>query len=463
MNAPGPRRSASSSAVERLKSLGIPTTLPRISWRDLATSLGPFFLAFVIAILIAVRYLHPAPPTTLTITSGADGSIFRRTADSYQKILARNGVTLRVLPSEGSQENLKRLLDPNSKIDIGFVQGGLAGGLDIDGLVSLGSLFYEPLWVFYRNPKPISQLSELRGRRIAIGPEGSGTHALALALLKANGIGAEGTAQLTDLSGKAAASTLLAGKIDAVFMMSDSSVPESVGELLHAHDIRLFEFTQADSYIRRFRYLSELDLPPGTFDLGANIPASRIAMLAPTVELVAHAGLHPALSDLLIEAARDVHGRAGLLHAAGEFPAPLEHEYPISDDATRFYKSGKSWSYRYMPFWLASVVDRVLVVVIPALIVLVPALRVIPTIYSWRIRTRIHRRYAELIALERVTLGAATEAEREPLRRRLEEIDKAVITLKIPASFVEQVYVLREHIKFVRERLAEAPAAESSG
>jgi len=357
---------------------------------------------------------------------------------------------------------LKRVLDPNSKVDIAFVQGGLAGELDIDGLMSLGSLFYEPLWVFYRNPSPILRLSELRGRRIAIGPEGSGTLALALALLKANGIGAKGTAELTDLSGKAAASALLGRQIDAVFMMSDSSVPESVGELLHARDIRLFEFTQADGYLRRFRYLSKLELPPGTFDLGANIPASGITMLAPTVELVARAGLHPALSDLLIEAARDVHSRPGLLHAAGEFPAPLEHEYPISDDATRFYKSGKSWSYRYMPFWLASVVDRVLVVVIPGLLVLVPTLRLIPTIYSWRIRTRIHRRYAELIALERVTLGATTEAEREPLRRRLEEIDKAVITLKIPASFVEQVYVLREHIKFVRERLAEAPAAERS-
>ena len=181
------------------------------------------------------------------------------------------------------------------------------------------------------------------------------------------------------------------------------------------------------------------------------------------MELVARVGLHPALSDLLIEAAREVHGRAGLLHAAGEFPAPLDHEYPISGEAARFYKSGKSLSYRYMPFWLATLVDRILVVLIPTLIVVVPALRLLPAAYRWRIRSRIHRRYAELMALERVTLQTATDAEREPLRRRLEEIEKAVINLKIPAAFADQVYVLREHIKFVRDRLAEVPAVESSG
>jgi hypothetical protein len=342
------------------------------------------------------------------------------------------------------------------------VQGGLAGDIETDGLISLGSLFYEPLYIFYRNPTPINKLSQLRGRRVAIGPEGSGTRALALALLKANGIEGKDSAQLTDLSSKAVTSALLGRQIDAAFMMSDSSAPENVRELLHAPDVRLFEVTQLDAYTRRFRYLSKLELGPGTFDLGSNIPSSSITLLAPTVELVARDGLHPALSDLLIEAAREVHGRAGVLHAASEFPAPLEHEYPISDDAARFYKSGKSFSYRHMPFWLATLVDRILVVLIPTLIVVVPALRLIPTAYRWRIRSRIYRRYGELMALERETLQTTTDAEREPLRHRLEEIDKAVINLKIPAAFADQVYVLRDHIKFVRERLAQAPIVKSS-
>jgi len=439
----------------------IPPVWRRISWRDLTTTIAPVFFAFVIAVLITMHYLRPAPPTSLTITSGPDGSIFRRNADKYQKILAHNGVTLKILSSEGSLENLKRLIDPKSKVDVGFVQGGLASTVETEDLVSLGSLFYEPLYIFYRSPAPIQKLSELRGRRVALGPEGSGTRALALTLLKANNIDKD-SAQLSDLSGKQVTTALLDRQVDAAFMTGDDAAPENIRELLHAPDIRLFDVTQVDGYLRRFRYLSKIELGPGTFDLGSNIPPSPVTLLAPTVELIAHAGLHPALSDLLIEAAREVHGRAGVLHAAGEFPAPLEHEYPISDDALRFYKSGKSFSYRYMPFWLATLVDRVLVVLIPTMIVLVPGLRLIPALYRWRIRSRIHRRYAELMALERLTLQAHTGAEREPLRQRLEEIERAVINLRIPAAFADQAYVLREHIKFVRERLADVPAAKTS-
>jgi len=430
------------------------------SWRDLAVSSAPVLLALLAAVLITVHFLQPAPPTTLTMVGGPEGSAFRRAADRYQNILARSGVTLKILASEGSKDNLRQLTDPDIDVDVALVQGGLADTAETDDLVSLGSVFYEPLFIFYRGAQPLQRLSELRGRRIAIGPEGSGTHALAQALLKANGVEPRNDPSLTDLGGEAVAKALVSGRIDAAFMMSDSSVTENIRVLLHAPGVRLFDVTQADGYMRQFRYLGQLHLGAGTFDLGANIPPQPVTLLAPTVELVARSGLHPALSDLLIEAAREVHGHAGLLRSAGEFPAPLEHEYPISDDAARYYKSGKSFSYRHLPFWLATIVDRIVVVLIPALILLIPALRLIPAIYSWRVRRRIHRRYAELMALERLTLAADTEEQRQPLRQRLEEIDKAVITLKIPAAFADQVYVLREHIKFVRERLASgAPAA----
>ena len=436
------------------------TFLQGITWRDIAATSTPLFVTLLAAAAIAVHFLKPAPPTTLTMAGGPDGSAFRRAADKYQTILARSGVTLTVLPSEGSADNLNRLTDPDVDVDVALVQGGLADTAETDELVSLGSLFYEPLFVFYRSASPIHRLSELRGRRIAIGHEGSGTHALARALLKANGVEPRNDPALTDLGGDAVARALIDGRIDAAFMMSDSSVTENIRELLHAPGIRLFSVTQPDAYLRNFRYLAKLELGPGTFDLGANIPPEPVTLLAPTVELIARSGLHPALSDLLIEAAREVHGHAGLLRTAGEFPAPLEHEYAISDDAARYYKSGKSFSYRYLPFWLATIVDRIIVVLIPALLLLIPSLRLLPSIYSWRIRRRIHRRYAELMALERLTLAATTDAQRQPLRQRLEEIDKGVITLKIPAAFADQVYVLREHIKFVRERLAAGSAAD---
>jgi ABC-type amino acid transport substrate-binding protein len=430
--------------------------LKRVSWRDLATSIAPFALALVLVSVAAVHYLRPAPPTRLAIAGGPAGSSFRNAAERYAKILARNGVRLDTVATEGSQDNLRRLLDERSGVDVGFVQGGLAEGDAAERLVSLGSLFFEPVFVFYRSAVPARTLSELRGRRVAVGPQGSGTRTLALALLKANGLEPGKGLRAVDLGGAQAVSALLARRVDAVFMMSDSSVPADVIALEHAPEVRLFDVVQTDAYLRRFRYLSRIDLGPGSFDLGANIPRAPLTLLAPTVELIARPGLHPALSDLLIEAAQEVHGRAGLLHRANEFPAPLDHEYPISEDAARYYKSGKALSYRLLPFWLASIVDRVFVVIVPAILVLVPALRLIPSLYNWRIHARIHRRYAELIAVERVSLTGVSLRELQRLRDRVEEIDRAVINLKVPASFASQVYGLREHIEFVRARLAAA-------
>ena len=202
--------------------------------------------------------------------------------------------------------------------------------------------------------------------------------------------------------------------------------------------------------MRRFRYLTKIELTPGSIDLGKNTPAEMLTMVAPTVELVARSDLHPALSDVLIEAAREVHGRATLLQKAGEFPAPLEHEYRVSDDAIRYYKSGKSFAYKHLPFWVASLVDRALVLLVPIAVLLIPGLRIVPLLYRWRISGRIYRRYGELMALERVAFAQTTAEQRADLLKRLDEIEKRVITVKLPGSFADQVYVLRQHIHFVR-------------
>jgi NMT1 family protein len=431
----------------------IPVSISRISWRDLAVTLGPILLLSIIAIWIAFWFVRPAPPDTIVITSGPDDSQFRNTAERYRKILARNDVHLEILPSHGGLENLKRLNDPEFQVDVGFVQGGLAAGLDTDELVSLGSVFYQPVMVFYRSAEPLNRMSALKGQRLAIGAEGSGARALALTLLKANAIEPGGPTRLLDLSGEAAVQALLDRKIDAAFLMGDSAVSGAFRKLLGAPGVRLFDFAQADGYVRRFRYLSKLELPAGSLDLGRNVPEKTLALIAPTVELVARADLHPALSDLLIEAAREVHGRGGLLQRPGEFPAPLEHEYRISDDAARFYQSGKGFLYRHFPFWLASLVDRTMVVLVPIIVLLIPGLRLAPWLYSWRIRARIFRRYGELMAVERAMLSQAAPERREELLKRVDEIEKSVISVKIPSSFADELYVLRAHIHFVRNRL----------
>jgi len=434
--------------------------IQRISWRDLAASLGPVLLVSAVAIWIAVHFVRPAPPGTIVITSGPEGSAGRSAAERYRKILERSGVTLEILPSEGSLENLKRLADPKVNVDVGFVQGGLANLVDTSDLVSLGSIFYEAVLIFYRTEVRLDRLSELKGRRLAIGPEGSGTRILTLALLKANGIEPKGPTRLLGLGGQAAAQALIEHQIDAAFLTADSASFATMRGLLHTRGVRLFDFTQAEAYVRRFRYLTRLDLPAGALDLGSNLPPRTLALIAPTVELIARTDLHPALSDLLIEAAREVHGRATLLQRAGEFPAPLEHEYRISHDATRYYKAGKGFAYRYLPFWLANLVDRTVVVLVPIIVVLIPSLRLVPIIYNWRIKSHVYRRYGELMALERAALSQPSPEERDELLKRLDEIDRRIITAKAPGSVADQLYVLREHITWVRQRITtDSPVA----
>jgi hypothetical protein len=235
--------------------------------------------------------------------------------------------------------------------------------------------------------------------------------------------------------------------------MGDSATPATMRELLHTAGVRLFDFVQGDGYVGRFRYLTKLQLPPGSLDLGKNTPPQTLTLVAPTVELIARPGLHPALSDMLIQAAQEVHGRATLLQKAGEFPAPLEHEYRLSDDAIRYYKSGKSFVYKHLPFWLASLVDRMVLVLVPLAVILIPGLKIVPWLYKWRISARIYRRYGELMALERVAFGETTAEERADLLKRLDEIERRIVTGKLPASAAEQLYVLRQHIHFVRNRI----------
>jgi TRAP-type uncharacterized transport system substrate-binding protein len=432
----------------------MPARVTQISWLALVQTVGPPVLVCAVLVWAALHFVKSAPPHTLTLSSGPKGSSFETIAQRYSKILARNGIQLKVLPSEGSLDNLNRIADPKSHIDIALVQSGLTTNADTEDLESLGGVFYQPLLIFYRSPKPLQRLSELTSQHIAIGPEGSGTRFLALALLKANEIEPNGSTQLSDLEGEEARTALLHRRVDAIFLTGDSASPATIYEMLHTDGIRLFDFSQANAYVRRFPYLSKLNVPAGAFDLGENLPPADISLLAPTVELVAHSNLHPALCDLLIEAATQVHGHASVLQTAGQFPNPSIHTFPISSEAARYYKSGdRSFIYRYLPFWLASLLSRLLVVIVPLFVVIVPSLRYAPLLYRWRINSRIHRRYGDLMELERQALGTLSDEQRAELLKQLEVIEKSVISRRMPGSHAEQVYVLREHIDFVRKKL----------
>jgi TRAP-type uncharacterized transport system substrate-binding protein len=418
-------------------------------------------LLALIGLLAVIWIVHSAPPRTLTITSGPPGSTFQRFANSYEKILASNGIKLRILPSQGSLENLQRLQSDQPGVDIGFVQAGLTEGMKLDGLVSLGSVAHQPLWVFYRGTKRISRLAELAGLRVAVGTLGSGTRVLALSLLQTNGITGAPTV-LLDLDAEAATASLLEGKLDAVFLMGDSAPLQTLRTLVRSPEVQAYSFTQADAYARRFTYLNKIVLPQGAFDFGKNLPGQDIVLIGPTVELVARQGLHPTLSDLLVEAAKEVHGRSSLLQKRGEFPAPLEHEFTLSADALRYYKSGAGLLYRTIgSFWLASLINRILVVFVPVVLVLVPALRLLPWVYRWRIQLRIYRCYRPLLLLERDAAAPLTAPQQRALLQRLEEIEAAVNLLRVPASFADQFYGLRFHIDFVRARLQAARLSQT--
>ena len=426
-------------------------------------TISALILIALVTVLIVFLFINSTPPKTIIMTSGDDGSMFYKIADKYAKVLARNGVKLKVIKSEGSLENLDRLSNHSYRVDVGFVQSGLTKGRKIDNLVSLGSVAYEPLFIFYRGNKPVEILSQFKGKKLAIGPDGSGTNYLAANLLSMNGIEPEqppeAPTELWEMDDEEAAQDLLNGKVDAVFFMADSASSQLMRKLLHEPGIQLMNFTQADAYTRRVGYLNKLVLPKGAIDFGKNVPDHDITLIAPSVELIARSDLHPALSDLLLEAAKEIHGRATMFQGRGEFPAPLEHEFHISEDASRYYKSGQSFLYRYFPFWMASLISRILVVFLPIILILIPGLRVIPAIYRWGTKMRIYRWYRQLLALEQDMITQMDANKQKELLTRLDQIEQTVDSMKVPASFADQFYVLRGHVGFVRARLLERTAA----
>lgn len=420
-------------------------------------SIAAVFIACV-CVLAVVWIVKSAPPRTITITSGPDGSSFRRWADSYQKALAQHGVTLKILPSAGSLDNLHRLQSSGSGADIGFVAGGYAKDEEVAGLVSLGSISNQPLWVFYRGDAEITLLSQLEGKRIAVGTEGSATRPLALALLKSNGITGAPTV-FSDLDATSAAEALIAGQLDAVFMSGDSASLQTLRGLMRGRDVRVFSFNQADAYQRRHSFLNKIPLPQGSIDLGKNIPAQDVMLVGPTVELVAREALHSALSDLLLDVAKKVHGRPGLMQRGGEFPALTERDIPLSDDAVRYFKSGKGFFYRMVgSFWVASLLNRLLVAIVPLALVIIPALKILPIAYRLRIQLRFYRCYRPLLRIEQETFGQLSPERAKELLGQLEDIEDTVNHLKIPASFADRFYWLRAHLISVRERVRSAAA-----
>ncbi len=389
--------------------------------------------------------LRPFPGRDVSIATGPVGSAYAQIAERYREILARNGVRLHLVPTNGAVENLERLRDARAGVDAGFVQAGTTSGQESPDLVSLGTVFYEPLWVFCRYGTLVELLHDRPNARISIGPLGSATRPLALKLLALNRIDTSNL-QLSGFAPEEGARRLIAGEIDAVVMLSAWDAP-ALQQLLLAPDIELMGFKRADAYVALYPRFSKLVLPQGVADLGANRPPADVPLIAAKASLVVRRELHAALQYLLIQAALEVHGRPGIFQRANEFPAAEAIDLPLSDEATHLYKSGPSILQRKLPFWLAELIQRLAIVILPLAGILYPLWSVLPGFYKWHMENRIYRFYGELGSIEGALRRGTDAEERAQMLARIEELERRALELDMPSSYSEKSFNLKAHIR----------------
>ena len=411
-------------------------------------------LAILIAILCGVIFFHfvlPAPPETLVMTTGMEGGTYSLFGKRYQEAMAREKVHLQLLPSSGSVENLNRLQNNSFRVDVGFIQGGTISAKEAPNLVSLGGICYSPLWVFYRSQDTLDDLSQLKGKRISIGPEGSGVRKFSMELLGASNVGVSPT-QLLDIPSAAAVKAILDGRVD-VIMISSTADNGLVQELLYAEGIKLMNFRQAEAYTRRFPALSQVILPKGILDLSKNKPATDIHLLATTTNLIVRKDLHPAMMYLLLDAAVDIHSDAGWVNKAREFPSPKSQDFPLSDIAERFYKSGRPYLLDYLPFWMAAYIDRMILILVPVAVILIPLIRILPFLFSWWNRRKLYRSYEDLKNLELRMMEGSTTGMMKDYQETLDRIEALINEIRVPLALFKEVYTLKEHVDLVRNKL----------
>ena len=432
------------------------TTMPQEPTKKSAmavwTWLGVVAACFAGIAVPFILFVEAPPPHRIVIATGRDDGAYYRFAQRYAGMLEKEGITLEVRATNGSVENLKLLQDPNSDVSVALVQSGIADPQKSESLQALCSLYFEPLWIFYRGSKDIDRLTELRGARLAVGPEGSGTRGIALQLLNANGIDAS-QSDLKPVAGVKAAEALKNDEVDAAFFVAGVDTGY-IQELLRASDIRLIELSQAEAYERRFRFLSKLTIPSGgLLDLKDNIPARDTVLIAPCATLVTRKSLHPALIALLLNVATKVHSGGDLLTNPGEFPSALHTDLPISEHASHYFRFGPPVLQRLLPFWVASLVDRLKIMIIPLIVVLMPLLRAAPPLVRWRTRRKIYLWYARLRQIDQKAISGMSVAEAQESLASLNSFEQQLALVGVPLSYMEEYYNLRMHLNLVRSRV----------
>jgi hypothetical protein len=428
-----------------------------LSLRELLISAGPLVLLAAGLLVLAYLWLAPNPPKRVTLATGPGQSAYAEFGKRYQQALKRYGIDVVLLPSGGSPANLRLLR--SGQADVGFVQGG-SGERDANedsGIVSLGSLFVEPVWLFYRAEAAkrlpggaLTSLTQLRDLRVNVGARGSGTPYLMRRLFEANKL-EPARMKLSRLDETAAAVAFLDGRLDAIVF---ASAPESlmVQMLLQTPGVKLMDFSQSEAYARRLPFLTPVVLPRGIVDLAADVPPHDVHLVATTTSLLAREGTHPALQQLFAQAAKDLHGPAGWFNAAGSFPNIEHTEYPVSREAERTLRGGQPFLQRWLPFWLANLVERMWLALGIIVAVLLPLSRIVPPVYEFRIRSRVFRWYGQLRDIE--ARLQADPAEAPQALHELDALDARVGRITVPLAYADELYALRNNIDVVRRKAA---------
>jgi ABC-type amino acid transport substrate-binding protein len=415
--------------------------------REIFTVWAPLALIVAAGFIVAYRYVGAPPPRVITIATGAENGAYHAFARQYASLLAADGITLEVIPTAGTVDNLDRLT--RGEVSLALVQGGSASESDRRDLQSLGSLFLEAVWVFTPRTVPLRQLNELAGKRVAVGPIGSGTQLLAKQLLGANGV-SESNATFVHIDTSDFLPLLLQGELDAAIVVASAEAP-IVRTLAEQPQVELVDLERTGAYGRVFRFLTPVLLDEGVLDLGRNIPPRDTRLVGTAASLAARRDLHPALIPALLDAATRVHQAGGLLEETRQFPSASLVDLPMSEDAGRYIRNGPSFLYRWLPYGTAVVLDRLKVLLLPLIALLLPLSRIAPPLYQWRVRSRVYRWYA---AVRDIDLAISSEhPDITSLRSRLQALESDVASVSVPLAYTSEQYHLRLHLHLLREEL----------
>lgn len=413
------------------------------------------FAAVSLLVLVLFQFVDPAPPKEMTLASGSESGRYFELAQRLKYELRKEGVTLNILNTAGSEENLELLTSAESPVSIAFVQSGMeeifdSGEAKLNGL---GSLYYEPIWLIYRKSLELEFVSDLRNRRIAVGEQGSGTKAVAQFLLNENGLlfGA-GKTELVEAGGEDAVALLEAGTIDAGFFMVPAE-SDLIRRLIGIEGFDFLDMRRHAAYRARYRSLSSVPITEGLLDLQENLPNEDRVVLAAVATLVVNDRFHPSLTPIVLEAMRRVVSNGGVLEERDEFPSAEYVGYPLTKEADHYFEYGPPFLLRFMPFWAASLVDRLIILVIPLLFVLIPLAKLAGPIYRWRIRSRIYRWYKFLRETDQKIVGGTIQKDLETERNRLEKLEDELASVEVPLSYSDELYHLRQHVEYVSRRL----------